>query len=333
VTGLQSVHEWEYKFKEITPDIYHLANLFDDNKQLYLEFISNYIETRDIEVIHIIHTNFIFDILPEIKKRHPHVRVILTMFNDRVPEYFQPSVDLHNYIDVYTSDNNATANHYKRELPPSTSVKVIPNGINCYDIFNPALFSRDDWRKNLKVRKDELAIFFVGRLSEEKNPDVFLAAAEAILHADAGSKVRFFIIGDGGMRPQVERAISRIGSKKIVYLGYQAEVAHFLSAADVFVLPSSIEGFPLSILEAMAMKVCVIASDVGAVTDVIETKSDGFVIAPGSVEEIVSTIKKLVKDREQLELIKNSARVKVEQRYSNKLLGQNYRKLYKDVIK
>jgi len=328
-TGLESDHEWEYKFKEITPNIYHLANLYGD-KELYIEFISNYIKTRNIGILHIIHNGFTFDLLPEIRRRHPHIKIIVTMFNDRVP-YFEESIKFEKYIDAYVSDNNAVASHYKRELISNKNVVVIPNGINCYDEFSLSRHDRLSERAALGISENDIAVFFVGRLSEEKNPDVFLDVASQMLKAGGANNLRFYIVGDGPMRPIIEKKLSDINSPNVTYLGYQSDVASYLAAADIFVLPSSIEGFPLSILEAMAMEVAVIASDVGAVSDVIDSNTDGIVVAAGSATEIVAAINLLKTNPGLLRDLKQNARKKAEEKYSNIALGDNYKKLYKDV--
>lgn len=330
MTGLKSENEWGDKFKEVTDNIYHLPNLFSEDK-LYLEFISNYIETRSINVLHIIHTDFAFSILPEIKKRHPEVKVIITMFNDRVVNYFQPSIDLAPYVDLYTSDNLSTSDHFKKLLPINKPVKTVPNGVDCISNFNPILFNRQAERGELGLADDDLAVFFVGRLSSEKNPDVFLDSADSILNEYKINNIKFFIIGDGNMRKIVEERIASLGGSA-VYLGYQSKVAKYLSAADVFVLPSSIEGFPLSILEAMAMRVVVIASEVGAVSDVISDKVDGYVVKAGSADQIVKNIIKLNKNRVLLEKNKVLARSKLEKKYSNEILKSNYVELYRDIL-
>lgn len=330
VTGLQSEHEWEYKFKEISERIYHLTNLFDE-KSLYVEFISNYIMTRDIQILHIIHTSFMTGMLPELKKRHPNLKIIFTVFNDRA-EHFNNSISEQQFINAYSTDNSAVANHYKRELEKDKVATVIPNGINSSDVFNPAMLNRGQHRSALGLEENDLAVFFIGRLSEEKNPDVFLHAANTVTKGN-NQNVKFFVIGDGGMRPEVEKQVADINHPNVQYLGYQSEIAKYLVAADIFVLPSSVEGFPLSILEAMAMRVAVISSDVGAVSEVVESGVDGFVVTPGSAEEIVKTIVNLRKDQKLLESVKLKARQKIDQKYSNKLLGQNYTKLYKDILK
>ena len=330
ITGLKSGHEWEYKFKEITTNIYHLANLFT-NKRHYLEFISNYIVTRNIKILHIIHTNFMFDILPELRSRHPDLKIVLTMFNSRVG-HFQESISKSDYIDTFVTDNNIVANEYKRLLPSNSLVTVIPNGIDSHNKFNLNLFDRDKERESLEINKDDLAVFFIGRLSEEKNPDVFVEVAKKILNIKKITKIKFFIIGDGPMRDQINKLLEVIDSKSIKYLGYQSDIARYLSAADVFILPSSIEDLPLSILEAMASESCSLASDVGAVSEVIDSGKDGIVVKAASVKEITDSIIQLRTNSKLLDSIKNKARSSVEEKYSNTILGDNYKKMYSKLL-
>jgi glycosyltransferase involved in cell wall biosynthesis/SAM-dependent methyltransferase len=332
VTGLQSDHEWEYKFQQITPNIYHLPNIFSDPR-LYVEFVSNYIATRNIDVLHLVHNGFMFEMLPTLKERHPDLKIILTLFNDRVPQYVAGAVDYQEYIDQYVTDNVAVAKSLSKKMSKRNAVSVIPNGIDAYNEFNATLFNRSAERKKMGLKTHDIAVFFVGRLSEEKNPDVFIRAARLAINTSKKKNLKFFLIGDGVMRQEVELLIDNDGSDDITWLGYQSEVGRYLSAADIFVLPSSIEGFPLSILEAMAMGVAVVASNVGAVAEVIDTGKDGYVVKPGSADEIAQKVISLAEDPAKLDAMKAVGRKKVEQKYSNRILGANYRNLYEDITK
>lgn len=330
VTGLKSEHEWEYKFKEITNRIYHLANLFED-ETVQLEFISNYIKTRHIHVLHVVHNGFMYSMLDELKTRHPDLKIIVTLFNDRV-EYFGQAIKHAKYIDMFVSDNQKVVSSYQ-EKTHNKNASVIPNGVDCDTEFNPKLFNRSKQRADLGIDESDLSVFFVGRLSSEKNPNVFLDAVDDMLNIKHEKNVKFFMIGDGVMKHEVEKHISKINNSNFEYLGYQTNIAKYLSAADVFVLPSSIEGFPLSILEAMSMGVAVVASNVGAIPDVVNDKKDGFIIKPGSSMEIVESIEILNSNRKLLNEIKKLSRVKIEKHYSNTVLKSNYNKLYKEILK
>ena len=332
VTGLPSGNEWQYKFAEISELIYHLPRLFSDDR-LYFEFISNYISTHHIDILHIIHSGFVFDMLPELKKRHPNLKVAVTMFNDRVEEYVQKSVQQQQYIDTFSTDSKSVAESFKGRFTIPVPIRVIPNGIDCSNEFNPRLFEREAVRASLGLEMDEKAVFFIGRLSEEKNPDVFVEIARRVVsQRTSGPAVKFFVIGDGPMKRHIEDMVHKSRTRAIQYLGYQAEIAKYLSAADIFVLPSSIEGFPLSILEAMSMGVAVIASRVGAVPDVIADGKNGYVITPGSVEEATTKVLELL-DNTLLSNIRVQNRHDAETKYSNKQLGINYRKLYREVMR
>ena len=328
VTGLPSDNEWEYKFREVSGRIYHLPNLFVD-KDLYFTFMSNYITAHDIDILHIVHTGYVFDMLPELKRRHPGLKVAVTMFNDRVEEYVEKSVQYKELLDSFNTDSVAVAESYNSKFAGGLVSKVIPNGIDCMNEFNPHLFDRTSMRESLGVAIDEKAVFFVGRLSEEKNPDVYIKAMDEVTRQN---KVKAFIIGDGPMRKDCEHLLNSIKNDKIVDLGYQKDVAKYLSAGDVFVLPSSIEGFPLSILEAMSMSLAIVASRVGAVPDVIKDGVNGYVVTPGSAEEVVEAVTKLTNPKE-LNRIKTNNRKQAELKYSIQELGAQYNTLYREVLK
>ncbi len=327
VTGITSDHEWEYKFREISDRIFHLPQLFQQ-EALYMEFISHYIKVHDIKILHIIHSGYVFDMLPELKRRHPNLKVAVTMFNDRVDEYVEKSVKYVDLLDSFNTDSNAVAESFNAKFSGSLVAKVIPNGIDCFNEFNPDLFNRDKIRGELKLNDDENAVFFVGRLSEEKNPDVFIKALDK---ATRQHNMKAFIIGDGPMRAECEHLLKSLKNNKIVDLGYQKNVAKYLSACDIFVLPSSIEGFPLSILEAMSMKAAIVASHVGAIPDVIINGINGYVVEPGSATEIHEAVVKL-SNPELLTKIKHNNRQEAEAKYSIEELSARYNTIYREVI-
>lgn len=330
ITGLPSANEWDYKFRDITNRIYHLPQLFKDEK-LYLEFVSLYIRTRQITVLHIVHNGFMFDMLPEIKKRHPHLKIVATMFNDRVPQYVEGVIERVSYIDQLVTDSQAVAESFKLKTNDSIPVRIIPNGVDCLGVFNPELYDRKAMRDKLGLEENDKAVFFIGRLSEEKNPIVFVEAAKKVLNDErSADKYTFFIIGNGPEYPKLERAVYKAKNKRIVVLGYKRDVAKYLAAADIFVLPSSIEGFPLSIIEAMAMGVAVVASSVGAIPDVIKDGAHGYVVVPGSAQAIYEALLKLGDER-VLEQIKHNNSKDAGGKYSLDRLASSYKQLYKDM--
>lgn len=329
VTGLESNNEWESEFKKISGEIYHLSKFYD-SESAYVEFLSNYISTRHIKILHIIHTRVFFESLAELKRRHPDLKVIVTVFNNLAP-HFKGALDTASSIDVFTSDNKLIADLYASSVDGHADSRVIPNGIDCVSTFNDSLYDTEIERGQLLLSKEELSVFFVGRMSEEKNPDIFVNVSKKVLAGKHKNKFKFFMIGDGDMKEKVERSIASLGSDRITHMGYQSDMPRLLSAADVLVLPSSAEGFPTSVLEAMATKTVVIASKVGAIPDVIEDGVDGFIVENDKrtmVDEIVSTLERIATSGQDMDRLKEAAKNKVHQQYSVEQLGKNYKDLY-----
>ena len=326
VTLLKSDNNWEFKFREVSEDIYHLYNLFGEDKDLKREFIINYLKTRSVGVLHIVHNGNIFEDLSEIKNQVSRLNVIVTMFNDRV-DFFQKAIDQAKYIDLFTTDNGKVYAEYIRLLGSRKKKLLLPNGIDTKNTFNPKNYNRNAIRKNLEIKEDEVACFFIGRLSVEKNPNVVVEVAKKI------KKIKFFIVGDGPMKPQIE-ASTKIKKNNVRYLGYSDRIPEYLIAADIFLLPSSIEGFPLSLIEAMSMGVVSIASNVGAISDVIDEGKNGYIInPPGSVKEIVKILSSSSMNHKQLKQKGLLARETVENKFSLDVLRKNYINTYDEILK
>lgn len=142
----------------------------------------------------------------------------------------------------------------------------------------------------LEVAQD-FVVGYVGRLSPEKNLPVLLKCAQML--PDIG----FVLVGDGPQRQPLEQATS--GLNNIYFAGRQENTENFYAAFDALMLPSTVEGMPLVILEAMTCGTPVIASDVGAVSEVVTDGVNGSLIwNPGSPLLFVKAIKKLKENKD-----------------------------------
>lgn len=324
-TGHPSSNEWEWRFKEIISNIFHLPVLFQGNREVELDFILNYIKVKKIDVVHIIHNSYFYWMVPRIKEAYPQIKIVSTAFN-AIADHFMNSIEQAAFIDINTTDNTKVQHLFQQSGISEDKTVVIHNGIDCYEKFNPVNYDRKNERRKLGLENDDLAVYFIGRLSPEKNPNVFVDVAEKMLTEN--NRTKFFIVGDGPMKNSIEKSINAIGNKNIRYLGYQDDIPRFLSTADVFVLPSKIEGFPLSNIEAMSMGVCVISSDVGGVSDAIKDGINGFLVQPGSSQMIVDKINSILFDEELKKIISENARKSVEENFSIELLANKYKEVY-----
>lgn len=140
-------------------------------------------------------------------------------------------------------------------------------------------------------------LLFVGRLDVVKGVAVLFDAVAALL-AD-GVDAHLTLVGDGPGRADLERRTRELGiSGSVEFAGYRAqdEVQEHLRAADVFVLPSFAEGVPVSLMEAMAVGLPVVATNVGGVTELVRHGENGLVVAPGDADLLGRALADLAAD-------------------------------------
>ena len=163
---------------------------------------------------------------------------------------------------------------------------------------------------------DAPAFVCVARLSPQKGLLLLLEAVHEL--ARKGRRVRLTLVGDGELRGQIEAAIARFGLGEDVRItGWASEeaVRSYLRDARALVLPSFAEGLPIVIMEAMALGRPVLASNVGAVSELVVDGQTGWLFPPGSVDEIVAAIEAcLDTDTDALRAMGAAARERVRLR-------------------
>jgi N-acetyl-alpha-D-glucosaminyl L-malate synthase BshA len=144
---------------------------------------------------------------------------------------------------------------------------------------------------------------------------------------------RLVMIGDGPDRLAVEREAEEAGLSEVVdFVGEQQDLVPWLSAADLFLLPSSQESFGLAALEAMSCSVPVIASRVGGLPDVITHGVTGFVFDPDDVAAMAECGLALLRDPERRRAIGAAAAADVRARFSAETVVPQYEAFYAEVL-
>ena len=157
------------------------------------------------------------------------------------------------------------------------SIKVINNGIYLNDYQQNDKNSIQRLKIELNLLDNSLVVMNIGRLSLQKAQKTIIEAA-AQIH-DRKKQMRFLIVGHGELRSELERYIAekRVGHM-VSLLGFREDILLLLSVADIFVLPSMDEGMPMSLLEAVACRVPVIATMVGDIPKIIQHEVSGIAV-------------------------------------------------------
>lgn len=232
--------------------------------------------------------------------------------------YFNIFVGSHLYS-LVTKQFNAVITHsiemknkIEKELGPKSHCTLIPNGvdINLFGAQRPTQGS------------SYVNILFTGRLSQEKGVLELLTAATK-LPKDTFSRIKITLIGGG--TPEYVSMLKGYSDKhglsnNIIFMGEidYKDLPSIYNEADIFVLPSYREGFPLTLLEAMASYNAIIASKVGAIPDIIKHNYNGLLFESGDVSMMSSYIDMLTNNEsERRRLAKNAHKTALDLDWDN----------------
>lgn len=180
------------------------------------------------------------------------------------------------------------------KIKPRKELKLIHNGIDALKI---DFLSRDEARR--KLPKTDFIIGTIANFYPTKGLE-YLIETVKFLKFNFGlnlEKIKFLIIGDGKLRKNLELRIKNYGlEKEIILLGQIPEAFKYMKAFDIFILPSVKEGFPWIILDAMAAKIPIVATSVGAMTEIIENGRNGIMVEPKNPQQIAEAIKYLIEN-------------------------------------
>ncbi|MEY8239674.1 MAG: glycosyltransferase, partial [Cycloclasticus sp.] len=167
------------------------------------------------------------------------------------------------------------------------NVRVIKNAIDI-DKAVVGLLSQAEARARLGLGENDYVFGTIGRLVKVKGHTFLLKSfAQTLQHVP---NAKLVIIGDGGLRDELNMEIEQLGlSGKVVMAGHIESAYQLMSALDVFVLPSLEEGFGLVLLEAMVAKLPVVASKVGGIPDVVG-ESLGSLVEPRDVDGLAKAM-------------------------------------------
>jgi glycosyltransferase involved in cell wall biosynthesis len=170
------------------------------------------------------------------------------------------------------------------------------------------------------------AVGSIGRLDSQKGYDVLLQSLADL--PDVGA----VIVGDGPERLRLEILAAELGvAERVEFLGRRADARDFLTAFDVFVLPSRFEGFPLVLLEAMLARLPVVATDVGSVTEAVRDGVTGLVVQPDDPRALAQAIRTLLDDPEKRRTLGEAGR-RVALEFSPARMARDFETLYREVL-
>lgn len=314
------------KIKEKVADcdilhIHHAATV----SELFLPFSSI---CSDISIVNTFHTQTGEGLKGEAARTY--ISLIVTLYTGRSKKFISVSAENAEYLRQHCYVHNiydyeiGAGNSNSKSIKTGTELVVIPNGVDV-NRFYPADKDTDtDMDKNGEERGDRkkpVCIGYLGRLSPEKNVIGMIKAVKALKQAEINLK----IAGTGPLFAKLKK----LEDERIKILGYVEDAASFYRSVDVFLLPSKLEAQPITLLEAMASGLPIIATDVGDNKHFI---SGNGILCGTSVKEIGAAIETMLSEKNGWVKMGIESRKIVEQNYTWDKIARRTLEVYRTAL-
>jgi len=208
-------------------------------------------------------------------------------------------------------------------------VVVIYNGIH-----RPAKIPERDKEEvfqKLNLKEGYPVICNIGRLTEQKGPSIFLSAIEKVVQREPDLQV--LMVGEGELRKELEEQARELGIRtNVIFTGFREDIPVILQISQFLVGSALWEGFPYSIIEALANGTPVIATRVGGVPEAVIDDCTGYLVEPNDAVDLADKILYLIRHKEKIEEFGENGRRLYEEKFAFDRMIEQTEKVYQQLL-
>jgi glycosyltransferase involved in cell wall biosynthesis len=264
----------------------------------------------------------------------PHPPILFTEHGRHFPDYPRPKRIFANRFLLKPTDRVTAVGNYVRQLLIANE-RIAPNRITVvHNGIDPDRFASTDRtqaRQLLSLADDELAILHVARFHPVKDHATALRAFSRIV--TQSPRARLILVGDGAQRPTIEALVRELSLHHHVrLLGVRDDIPQLLLAADLFILTSLSEGISVTLLEAMAARLPIAATDVGGNSEVVDHNHTGLLSPRSDDQALASNLLTLLNDPALRQRMGNAGRQRLLDHFTQDKMHHAYAGIYQQMI-
>ena len=230
------------------------------------------------------------------------------------------------FVDYYIAVSYKLAERLKKNVISENKVKVVQNSVNVEDFRHND--DGDLLKSELKNIGDKGVVLTVARIDKLKGHKYLIEAAPLV------PDTIFLLAGDGPERAAMEKKARDLKvADRVVFLGQRNNIPELLNACDFFVLPSLLEGLPLSVLEAMSASKPVIATDIDGINEIIIDGENGLLVPPADSKALAEKIKLLLSDKSLASRLAVSGKETIMKNFTSEKMVKGVTDIYCEVIR
>ena len=289
------------------------------------QFLFDMIATRGIDVLHIMNSRLAYELLPDLNAlpRPPKVVVQLHVEEQDRSGYVRLITRRYgNLVDAFSVTSHHLAQAVEGYDVARSKIHVIPTGVDAENEFSP-----DRVRAVEGLEDGALHVLYPGRLVEQKDPLLFCEVAARAVALEPS--LRFHVVGEGPLEPDVRRIVAERGLEENVrFHAATNQLASWFAACDVLLMTSVFEGVPYVAYEAMAMGLPVVAPALPGNVELLGESSGALIEPRDDAEAYAQALAGLAADTEQRAAIGERSRARALGELSVRAMAESHERLY-----
>lgn len=230
-------------------------------------------------------------------------------------------------------NSNSVADFYRQQQFPADRIRVVPNGIELPESAHGLPSAERDRRRYelAGLPPGAKVLGFVGRLARQKR--VLDLIWMLVLLESLRPDIYLLLVGDGPERESLERFVRELNvESRVIFLGHRQDIPAILPLLDVFCLASDFEGMSNSIMEAMAVGLPVLASDIPPNRELVQEGQTGYLVPVGDRAAYARAAVLLIEDAQLAERLGAAGRQRMADDFSIEKMVAGYAQIYREVI-
>ncbi|PIE71744.1 MAG: hypothetical protein CSA22_01225 [Deltaproteobacteria bacterium] len=341
-TTLPKKNVWIDKLRGLSRGIYELPELGCGDPDAIGRFIIDFIEKNQIDVLHIMNSPPVYQVLPDIRNAHPHLKIVAQFHCfDYLADGTKVgySVDVPKRLDGIVDAYNVESISHQKEIQ-ALYPQILDDKFTCiYGCIDTLHFDPDTVVPDAEIfsnrHPDALNLLFIGRLDRQKQPMVMMQVVKRL--RDAGVDFLLHVVGDGSLESQKAEVKAYCHDHglddRVRFYGDQPQstLPSWYAVGDVLLLCSMWEGIPIVLYQAMSMGMVCVAPDVGGIAELV---GDAGVVIPDrtDIDAYVQTLSALATDPELRQALGSRARERIVNGFDIQTLSPAYVSFYQRLV-
>lgn len=307
------------EYINLTPYVYTLPDFFP--RQLFFSLFCYLIEHYNIETLFVANgAGWIYDAAEHLRLRFPHLHMVNQVYDHKVGWIERYDKSLVRTFDRHIAPNQHIVKAYQAHGVPQQRIDLIYHGVDlaAFDASSYAEQQIAALKTRFGLPVEQPVVAFYARMHPQKRPFDFILLAQRF----AADEASFFMVGEGMLQDEVDGFLKNNQLAHVHRMGFYKPFIDLLAVADVVVIPSEYEGLPLVLLNAQAMGRPVVATDVGAIREVLDLTGGGEVVDKiGDISAMEHAVRKLLTSPPERRVV----RERLRERFDVSQVAEQYR--------